>query len=70
MALVLIRAVAHFTEWVEEYGAAERVLLLALLEAYVAATAKFRSVQSIQGEQSSLELAELAHRLSHLVRLP
>ena len=37
MALVLIGAVADFAEPVEEYGTAERILLLALIEADLAA---------------------------------
>ena len=38
MALVLIRAVADFTEAVKEYGPAEGVLLLALVETDIATT--------------------------------
>ena len=38
MALVLIRQVADFTETIEEYGAAKRILLLTFVEADVATT--------------------------------
>jgi hypothetical protein len=38
MALVLIRAVADFTEAVKEYGPADGVLLLALVETEIATT--------------------------------
>jgi hypothetical protein len=38
MALVLIGAVADFAEPVEEYGAAESILLLTLVEVDVAPT--------------------------------
>jgi hypothetical protein len=40
--LVLIRTVADLAEAVEEYGATERVLLLAFIEADMAAAPQFR----------------------------
>lgn len=40
MALVLIRSVADFAKTIKEYGAAKRILLLALIEADVATTAQ------------------------------
>ena len=45
MALVLIGAVADFAESVEEYGAAERILLLTLVEADVATTTQLGVLQ-------------------------
>ena len=47
MELVLIGPVADFSEPVEEYGAAERILLLTLVEADVATTTQFRVLQPI-----------------------
>ena len=38
MELVLIRAVAHLTDPVEEYGPSERILLFTFIKADVAAT--------------------------------
>jgi hypothetical protein len=48
MALVLKGAVADFSESVEEYGAAKRILLLALIEADVATTAQFWVLQLLE----------------------
>ena len=45
MALVLIGAVADFAESVEEYGVAERILLLTLVEADVATTTQLGVLQ-------------------------
>jgi hypothetical protein len=65
--LVLIRTVADFAEPIEEHCATERVLLLAFIEADVAAAPQFWVLQPIQREQGSLELAELAQCLSESV---
>ena len=43
-------------------GATERILLLAFVEADVAAAPQFRVLQPVQREQRSLELSELAQR--------
>ena len=48
MALVLIGAVADFAEPVEEYGAAECILLLTLVEADVATTTQLGVLQDLQ----------------------
>jgi hypothetical protein len=48
VALVFIGAVADFAEPVEEYGAAERILLLTLVESDVAAT-KLCAIKSTEG---------------------
>ena len=45
MALVLVGAFADFAESVEEYGAAERILLLTLVEADVATTTQLGVLQ-------------------------
>ena len=50
MALVLIRAVADFTEAVKEYGPAEGVLLLALVETDKATTTQLGVLQPLKGE--------------------
>jgi hypothetical protein len=54
--LVLVGAVADFTEAIEEHPVAERILLLALVEANVTAAAQFGILQPVQREQRSLEL--------------
>src|SRR6266851_1202380 len=51
MELVLIGAVADFSEPVEEYGAAERILLLTLVEADVAAMPQFGVLQPLEGKE-------------------
>ena len=48
MALVLIGAVADFAEPVEEYSAAERILLLTLVEADMATTAQLGVLQPLE----------------------
>ena len=48
MALVLIGAVADFAEPVEEYGAAECILLRTLVEADVATTTQLGVLQDLQ----------------------
>ena len=48
MALVLIGAIADFAEPVEEYGAAECILLLTLVEADVATTTQLGVLQDLQ----------------------
>jgi hypothetical protein len=48
VALVLIGVVADFAESVEEYGAAERILLLTLVEANVATTTQFGVLQPLE----------------------
>ena len=67
MALVLKGAVADFAESIKEYGAAKRILLLAFIEADMAAAPQFRVLQPVQREQRTLELTELAQRLSESV---
>ena len=54
MALVLIGAVADFAEPVEEYGAAECILLLTLVEADVATTTQLGVLQDLQAWGISL----------------
>jgi hypothetical protein len=54
VALVLIGAVADFAESVEEYGAAERILLLTLVEADVATTTQFGVPQPLERKVISL----------------
>ena len=50
MALVLIRAVADFTEAVKEYGPAEGILLLAFIETDIATTTQLGVLQPLKGE--------------------
>ena len=52
MALVLVGAVADFAESVEEYGAAERILLLTLVEADVATTTQLGVLQPLERKES------------------
>jgi len=47
--MVLIGAVPDFAESVEEYGAAERILLLTLVEADAATTNQFGVLQPLEG---------------------
>ena len=54
MALVLIGAIADFAEPVEEYGAAECILLLTLVEADVATTTQLGVLQDLQAWGISL----------------
>jgi hypothetical protein len=64
VALVLIGAVADFAESVEEYGAAERIWLLTLVEADVATTTQLGVLQplvmKIQTGSHSITLDRLA----------
>ena len=60
MALVLIGAVADFTESVEEYGAAERILLLTLVEADVATTTQLGVLQPLERKESPFQLSQFA----------
>jgi hypothetical protein len=62
VALVLIGAVADFAESVEEYGAAERILLLTLVEADVAATAQLGVLQPLERKESPFQLSQFAQR--------
>jgi hypothetical protein len=57
MALVLVGAVADFAEPVEEYGAAERILLLPLVEADVATTTQFGVLQPLKRKESPFQLS-------------
>ena len=61
MALVLIGAVADFAESVEEYGAAERILLLTLVEADVATTTQL-GLQPLELKESPFQLSQFAQR--------
>ena len=60
MTLVLIGAVADFAESVEEYGAAERILLLTLVEADVAATAQLGVLQPLERKEGRFQLSQFA----------
>ena len=60
MALVLIGAVADFAEAVEEYGAAERILLLTLVEADVASTAQLGVLQPLERKEGRFQLSQFA----------
>src|SRR6516225_6272985 len=62
MALVLIGAVADFAESVEEYGAAERILLLTLVEADVDTTTQFGVLQPLERKESPFQLSQFAQR--------
>ena len=62
MALVLIGAVADFAEPVEENSAAERILLLTLVEADVAATAQLGVLQPLERKESPFQLSQFAQR--------
>ena len=61
MALVLIGTVADFAK-VEEYGTAEGILLLTLVEADVAATTQLRILQPLQRKESPFQLSQFAQR--------
>jgi hypothetical protein len=61
VALVLVRAVADFAESVEEYGAAERILLLTLVEADVATTTQL-GLQPLELKESPFQLSQFAQR--------
>jgi hypothetical protein len=60
MALVLIGAVADFAEPVEEYSAAERILLLTLVEADVATTTQLGVLQPLERKESPFQLSQFA----------
>ncbi len=62
MALVFIGAVADFAEPVEEYGAAERILLLTLVESDVAATTQFGVLQPLERKECPFQFAEFTQR--------
>ena len=62
MALVLIGAVADFAEPVEEYSAAERILLLTLVEADAATAAQLGVLQSLERKESPFQLSQFAQR--------
>jgi hypothetical protein len=62
VALVLVRAVADFAESVEEYGAAERILLLTLVEADVATPPPLGVLQPLERKESPFQLAQFAQR--------
>src|SRR5271165_2701699 len=60
VALVLIGAVADFAESVEEYGAAERILLLTLVETNVATTTQLGVLQPLERKESPFQLSQFA----------
>jgi hypothetical protein len=62
VALVLVGAVADFAESVEEYGAAERILLLTLVEADVATTTQLGVLQPLERKESPFQLSQFAQR--------
>ena len=62
MALVFIGAVKDLAEPIEKYGAAEHVLLLALIESNVAATPQFGVLKPLQREQRSFQYFEFTQR--------
>ena len=62
MALVFIGAIADFAEPVEEYGAAERILLLTLVKADVAATTQLGILQLLERKESPFQLSQFAQR--------
>src|SRR5229473_7154316 len=62
VALVFIGAVADFAEPVEEYGAAERILLLTLVESDVAATTQFGFLQPLERKECPFQFAEFTQR--------
>jgi hypothetical protein len=47
---------------VEEYGAAERILLLTLVEADVATTAQFGVLQPLEREESPFQFSQFSQR--------
>ena len=65
MALVFVGAVADFAEPVEEYGAAERILLLTLVESDVTATTQFGVLQPLERKECPFQFAEFAQRERH-----
>ena len=67
MALVLVGAVADFAESVEEYGAAERILLLTLVEADVATTTQLGVLQPLERKESPFQLSQCAQRESQAI---
>ena len=62
MALVLIGAVANFAESLEENGAAERILLLPLVEADMATTTQLGVLQPLERKESPFQLSQFAQR--------
>ena len=58
VTLILIGAVADFTEPVEEHRSAKRILLLTLVEPDVAATTQLGILQPLQREQCTFQFAE------------
>ncbi len=60
MDLVFVGAVANFAEPVEEYSAAECILLLPLVEADVAATAQFGILQPLERKKGPFQLSQLS----------
>ncbi len=62
MTLVLVGAVADFAEPIEEDGAAERILLLPLVEADVATATQVGILQPVERKESPFQLAQFAER--------
>jgi hypothetical protein len=67
VALVLVGAVADFAESVEEYGAAERILLLTLVEADVATATQLGVLQPLERKESPFQLSQCAQRESQAI---
>ena len=62
VALVLEAAVAQFTQPVEEHGAGQRILGLALVQTDLYPAAQLDVLQPVEREQSALDAAEFAQR--------
>ena len=67
IALILIGTIADFPESVEEHGPSQSVMLLALVEPDMAATAQLGVMQPVEREERALELPKFTQRMGQTV---